>query len=82
LITSTKHKSLYGNLITVQQKATSTKEILHENWAAENIKNFKRKSLTKTALQTASNLIRKAYDKSMQQTISQGHFIEAEYEVT
>ena len=36
-ITPKKHKSLYGNLITVQQKATSTKEILHENWAAEYI---------------------------------------------
>jgi hypothetical protein len=81
-ITAKKHKSLYGNLITVQQKAISTKEILHETWKAENISNFKRKSLTKMALQKASNRVRKVHDKSMQQTISQGHLIEAEYEVT
>ena len=72
-ITAKKHKSLYGNLITVQQKATSTKEILHENWAAENISNFKRKSLTNTALQTASNLIRWENYAANNNNISQGH---------
>ena len=75
-ITPKKHKSLYGNLITVQQKATPTKEMLQENCAAENISNFKRKSHTKMALQKASNRVRKAHEKSMQ------HLIEAEYEVT